>query len=271
MPRRSTGSGVFRIVLGAAAICAAGCSQATDGDARAAAGAQPQVVAIGAHTLYWQGYNAGSSPADTSPIDTQATGSSLIVFNAGFASNDQPPTDNYANAWSRLGSPVVYTGYDGVFDVKAYVALAGKGGNGHSVSIVKNGQADGEITMPFIEVKNAGVLQSVAQNYPSTNATITSGNVTTTGPATLVAVWWGDAFVLDMTTAPGQGFTVIESFLQLPANSAVQCAVAYKQVAAAGTYNVTWSQAPAQGAPLWLFAFQSGEGESDVVFGNGFD
>jgi len=251
------------VALGAAGLCHADCTATQD------TAAQPQAVALGAHMLYWQGEGAGSSPAVTSPIDTQATGSSLIVFNAGYASNTLAPTDTYANLWSPLGSAVVYDGYDGAFDVKAYVALGGRGGNGHTVSIVKNGQTAGEITMPFIEVRNAGVLQAVAQNYPSANATITSGTVTTTGPATLIAVWWGDAFVLDMTAVPDQGFTRIDCLLHLPPNSAVQSAVAYRQVSAAGNYNVTWSQSPAQGAPLWLFAFQSGD--SDVIFGNGFD
>ena len=60
-----------------------------------------------------------------------------------------------------------------------------------------------------------------------------------------------------MTAVPNNGFSVIDSFLKLPDNSGVQCAVAYKQVATAGTYNVSWTGAPIQGAILWLFAFQS--------------
>jgi hypothetical protein len=226
-------------------------------------------VRLGEHTLLWQGYGAGTSPAVTDPIATQPSGSSLIVFNAGFASNTDAPTDSYSNTWTQLGDTVIYRGYQGRFDVKAYVSLMANGGNGHTVSIVKNGQADGEITVPFIEVRNAGDLQGVAQNYPESAPTITSGSVTTTGPATLIAVWWGDATVYDMTAVPGQGFTVIDSLLHLPSNSAVQCAVAYKQVNEAGTYNVTWTQSPAQGAPLWLFAFQSQA--RDSIFKSSFE
>lgn len=229
----------------------------------------PRDSALGAHTLLWQGYDAGTSPAETDPVDTQPSGSSLIVFNAGFSSNTDPPTDNYANTWTQLGDAVIYNGYEGRFDVKAYLSLAATGGDGHTVSIEKNGQADGEITVPFVEIRNAGVLQDVAQNYPDSAPTITSGSVTTTGPATLIAVWWGDAYVYDMTAVPDQGFTVIDSLLHLPPNSAVQCAVAYKQVTQAGTYNVTWSQSPSQGAPLWLFAFQSAT--SDTIFVSDFE
>ena len=37
----------------------------------------------------------------------------------------------------------------------------------------------------------------------------------------------------------------------------VQCAVAVRQVSAAGTYNVTWTSTPTQGAQLWIVAVQS--------------
>src|SRR6478672_10312493 len=84
---------------------------------------------LGAHTLL--GHEDGNSPAlaTTAPIATAASGSALIAFSAGYASNDQAPTDNYANSWVQLGNPVVYRGYDGVFDVKAYRAMAASGGS----------------------------------------------------------------------------------------------------------------------------------------------
>ena len=95
--------------------------------------------------------------------------------------------------------------------------------------------------MPFVEIRNADVLQSSAQNYP-TGAQLTSGYVTTTGAAILLAFWWGGGGGLTHTAVPNNGFSVIASFLDLPPLSAVQCAVAYKQVTAPATYNVTWAQ-----------------------------
>ena len=163
---------------------------------------------------------------------------------------------------------MVYNGYAGAYNVKAYRALSGHGGNGHTVSIVKNGNSVGELTLPFIEIRDASVIQDVVWNYPAAGSQVTSGEVTTTGPATLVALWWGDAFVLHQTAVPDNGFSVIESFLDLPPDSAVQCAVAYRQVDAAGTYHVTWTQAPQQGAVLYLIALQAG---GDSIFANGFD
>ena len=217
----------------------------------------PPPSSLGAHTLLVQSEGLGESPATAAPITTQPNGSALIVFNGGYSGNAAPPVDSYSNKWKQLGRSVTYgNGYDG-FDVKAYVALSAKGGPHHTVSIFKHANATGEISVPFIEVRQAGVLRDVAQNYAASGLVLTSGSVTTTGPATLVALWWGDGGVTRMTAVPNNGFSVIDSFLKLPDNSGVQCAVAYKQVATAGTYNVSWIGAPIQGAILWLFAFQS--------------
>jgi hypothetical protein len=226
------------------------------------------VPVLGAHTLLGQENQNGVSPAMTAAIATQASGSSFLVFSAGFTSNSNPPTDNKSNTWTLLGDPVFYNGYNGAFNVKAYLATAGNGGSGHTVSIVKNGYAEGEITVPFVEIRNANILQASAQNYP-TGAQLTSASVTTTGPALLLAFWWGDGGGLTHTAVPNNGFSVIESFLDLPPLSAVQCAVAYKQVTAPGTYNVTWTQNPNDdvGAPVWLLAFQS----SDLIFASAFE
>lgn len=211
---------------------------------------------LGAHTLLAQSEGMGASPAITHPVTTQTSGSSLIVFNGGYAGNTTPPVDSYSNRWKQLGRPVTYGNGYGGFDVKAYIAQSVKGGANHTVSIVKNANAAGEISIPFIEVRQA-ILHDVAQSYAATGPVLTSDSVTTTGPATLIAVWWGDGGVTRMTAVPNNGFSVIDSFLRLPDNSGVQCAVAYRQVDTAGTYNVSWLGAPLQGAILWLFAFQS--------------
>lgn len=213
---------------------------------------------LGGHTLLAQSEGLGTSPATTEPIDTQAGGSTLIVFNGGYSSNDAYPVDSYANHWKQLGAAVPYgNGYGDRFDVKAYIALAAKGGPNHTVRLAKPGNAVGEISVPFIEIRHASVLQDVAQNYAPAGLTLHSGSVKTTGPATLIAVWWGDGGVKRMTAVPTHGFTVIDSYLKLPDNSGVQCAVAVRQVDAAGTYDVSWIGAPIQGAILWLFAFQT--------------
>ena len=228
---------------------------------------------LGSHALLVQPDGAGTDPAITGPITTEKTGSALLVLVGGYASNASVPSDNYANNWVRKGPGVTYHGYGGRFNTNAYLALAAKGGQGHRVSLAKPGVANGEITAPFIEIRDAGVLQAMATRYAVPGivarlgrklaqgwsvAELTSGSVVTTGPATLVAVWWGDAYIYRMTAVPDNGFKVIERFLELPPSSGVQCAVAVRQVDRAGTYRVTWTGTPAQGAILWLFAFQAG-------------
>lgn len=214
---------------------------------------------LGAHTLLGIEEGEGTDPETTSPINTQASGSSLITFTAGYADNTGGPSDSEGNTWTAAGSEV-YTGYGGAFDVRGYYVEVATGDTGHTVTFQADGTPNGEMTVPFVEIKNAGELIDYAQNYPAAGAALTSGDVTTTGPAVLVAFWWGDATGLTHTAVPNNNFTTIESFVNLPPNSAVQCVVAVREVMTAGTYNVTWTETPDQGAPLWLFAFQQAAG-----------
>ena len=56
-----------------------------------------QSPALGAHTLLAQSEGKGVSPAMTTALTTQDSGSSLLMFDAGWASNSQPPTDSAGN------------------------------------------------------------------------------------------------------------------------------------------------------------------------------
>jgi len=236
---------------------------------------------LGAHTMLNQSEGEGSSPAVTSAMHTQDSGSSLLVLLAGHADNNADPTDSFGNTWKQVGDAVTYNGYDGRFNARAFIAITAHGGKRHTVQVLKAGSPNGEITIPFVEIAHAGKLQDVARNYPTpgvtaraanklsrawqgvvggpdtTSTQLTSGTVTTTGPAVLVAVWLGDAYIYNMSATPSDGFKVIDSYLHLPPNSGVQGAVAVKQVDKAGTYSVSWNGTPAQGAILWLFAFQA--------------
>lgn len=211
---------------------------------------------LGAHVFLGQGEGLGTDPAVTPPMDTAATGSVFIAFNAGYASNDGSLKDTYGNRWKSLGRAMTYANYGDRFDVKAYVALTAKGGTGHRISIAKAGEPKGELSLPFIEVRNATRVQAFAQNYADPAFEVTSKEITVDGPATLLAFWWGDGGVKRMTATPGDGFTLIDSFLQLPDESGVQGAVAWRQVDKAGTYQVHWTVAPVQGAALWIIAIR---------------
>lgn len=210
---------------------------------------------LGAHVFLGQGEGLGVSPAVTPAMDTQASGSVFVIFNAGYSSNDGSPVDSYGNHWKSLGRPLTYAGYDR-FDVRAYIATAGKGGPGHTVSIAKHGEPKGELSLPFVEVRNASRVQAFAQNYADQALVVASDEITVDGPATLLAFWWGDGGVKSMTATPGDGFQLIDAFVQLPDESGVQGAVAWRQVDAAGTYRVHWTVAPVQGAALWIIAIR---------------
>lgn len=216
----------------------------------AAAGNTPT---LGAYTYLGEEEGSGTNPATTSAITTQTSGSSFLTLRAGYASNNTRPTDSKSNRWRFMGSSA-YQPYGGTFDAAVFIAQNGPGGSGHTVTFAKPGNPTGEITIPLIEARNATRLVDFALNNVGTGNTLQSGSVTVTGPALLVAVWLGDAAGLNHTATPNNSFGNFISFGTLPPNSAVQMFVASREVGA-GTYNVTWTESPDQGAIMVLAAF----------------
>ena len=217
----------------------------------------PGQPALGAHALVWQEDYVAPPQATTPPLASAPHGSSFLAVVGGFGDNAVAPVDNLGNRWRQFGQPVVFHGYDGAFDTRAYLALDGLGGPDHVVTVAKPLRPDREISVVLVEARNAPRLVDAAQVYAEQGTLLTSGTVTTDGPALLVALWWGDSDAVQHVALPDNGFRVIDQLTTLPPNSAsaVQCAVAVREVARAGTYQVSWTTAPAQGAILWLFAF----------------
>src|SRR5688572_28988084 len=208
---------------------------------------------LGAHGLAFFRYQSNSPTTISSPpLDTQAQNSTMVVSTGrGNRFVFESPTDNKGNSpYQELGKHA-YTRYaDSGTGLYVFPAMAG--GSGH---VVRNGTpSDDEITLAAVEVINGTRVQQFVWSEELA-APLKSKSVTTTGPATLVAFWWGDAGVdSNKTAVPNNGFTVIDSVLQ--SGALVQCAVAVKNVAAAGTYDVTWTATPLQGAQLWLIAIE---------------
>ncbi len=46
------------------------------------------------------------------------------------------------NDWLPLGDPVVFQGYEGRFDVRAYLARNARGGPGHRVEVTKTNKPE---------------------------------------------------------------------------------------------------------------------------------
>lgn len=208
---------------------------------------------LGAHGLAFHRLNANSSTTVSSPaLNTAATNSTMVVSSGrGNRFVFEAPTDNKGNApYQELGVHP-YTRYADS-GTGLYVFPAMVGGSGH---VVRNGTpSDDEITLAAVEVINGVRVQQFVWSE-ELQAPLTSQSVTTTGAATLVAFWWGDAGVdSNKTAVPNNGFVVVDSILM--SGALVQCAVAVKNVTAAGTFNVTWTATPAQGAQLWLIAIE---------------
>lgn len=226
-------------------------------DATADSSVVPARPARGAHALGFQRYHSpGGVAVVTTPGVATAIGSHstfVISVGRGAIGAFAPPTDNKNPApYPQLGATHAYTQYP-TSGTALYALTGATGGNGHVFST--STPTDDEVTIGAVEVVNGSVVQDFKWNQVAGGNPLTSLSVTTTGPAVLVAYWWGDADVAGEKTAiPNNGFSVVDSILQ--SGALVQCAVATKTVAAAGTYDVTWTSTPVQGAQLWLAAVQ---------------
>ena len=166
------------------------------------------------------------------------------------------PTDNMGNTYTKLGPSHAYIPRWPSSGTALYSCASAVGGAGHVVTVGNHTDPTDEMTIAVVEVVNGGVVDW-QWNETVTGAAMTSLPVTTTGPATLVAFWWGDADgTVAETAVPSAGFNVIDSVLAK--GTLVQCAVATRDVAAAGTYTVSWTATPSQGAQLYLIAIQTG-------------
>jgi hypothetical protein len=217
-------------------------------------GPTPGAPQLGAHALVGHEQRVEAPVARTPPLDVAPRGSSLLAFVAGYRSNDAGPRDSAGNRWRPLGT-AVYRDYDGRFDVRGYVVERARGGPDLRIRVDKPGRTDGELTLVALEARNAGRLEDVAFAYPYPALRQSSATVTTHGPALLVTLWFGDGSMLKHHVLPGWGFRTVDRFTMLPPNSAVQAAVAVREVDRAGTWQAHWYALPRQGAAIWLLAF----------------
>jgi hypothetical protein len=213
---------------------------------------------------------ADPSPASTTSIATPklttAASGSTIVISVGRGDITKftaaTVTDTAGNAPYQQQGPHPYAHPFETSGTALYTFTNARGGPGFQVTTSNsqnsNGQLD-EITIAAVEVVEGTRIQDQQWNevvQQSTPVPVTSQSVTTTGPATLIAFWWGDAFPRTPQSAtPDSSFTLVDTNA-FETDSFVQCAVAVKNVSAAGTYSVTWTSTPIQGAQLWLVAVQ---------------
>lgn len=203
--------------------------------------------------LVFNGDGVASPTLSASGMSTRANGSTLLACVGRGVLVADTPTDNAGNVFTGLDVAHTYTLWPNS-GTALYACAQARGRTGHAVTVAKPKVTD-ETTLTVVEILGGGVIRDVKWREVLVGQPLTSASVTTTGPALLVAWWWGDAGVEeDKTAVPNSGFTVIDSVLA--SGSLVQCAVAVRQVEAAGSYNVTWRATPQQGAQLWLVAVQ---------------
>ncbi len=218
--------------------------------AAAVSGGSPS---LGAQAVAFKFDGSSSAAVSIAPITTRASGSTIIAcVGRGVLVAHAAVTDNKGNTYTQLGTSHAYTRW-GASGTACYAATNAIGGAGHVVTAPSSSSwPTDETTLSVVEIINATRVQDFQWNE-DLSSPLTSQSVTTTGPATLIALWWGDGNSATMHTAtPDNGFSVIHSVLST--GNLVQTAAATKNVSAAGSYNVNWTSG--EGAQLWIFAVQ---------------
>ncbi len=233
------------------------CGSSGSDDATSTGNAPPVVPppttgpTVGEHAIVYQEISSNGAAVVTTPaMSTMPSGSIILVsVGRGYFPAFEAPTDNKGGVYDLLGTPHTYTEWPNS-GTALYIRSSGEGGAGHTIS--NTTPTNDEITLAAVEVYGTRVAD-FAWNEVLLGSPITSGSVTVSSPATLVAFWWGDGYAVnDQIATPDGDFTVIESVLA--PGDLVQCAVAVARVESAGTYDVTWTSTPDQGAQMWLVA-----------------
>ncbi|MEP7311011.1 MAG: hypothetical protein ABI859_00385 [Pseudomonadota bacterium] len=218
----------------------------------------------GSHALVYQRMKSGQSVLAAPTLHVKS--GSLVIVSVGRGDirafekplvQQLPLSESGASRIADLGTPHSYSRYPQ--SGTATYAVTASGPDAASLDISTRTPPSDEVTLAAVVAAGSRV-QDFAWNEVLAGRRIwrnriRSGKVSTTGPATLVAFWWGDAGVRgEKKAVPRDGFQLIDT-IGAP-GELVQCAVAVKHVAQAGEYDVTWKSTPAQGAQLWLVAVQ---------------
>ncbi len=222
-------------------------------------------IAIGVAAWAQHMYDAGTDPIQTFSETTQATGSSIAVFLASYNADSGPPTDNKSNAVHSIGTAMGYTGYDDTWTSKCFYVEDGTGGAGHYFESAKTNSPSNEAVLIWVEAKDCPYLVGYEESYIESGNPLTI-SIDVPGPAILVAFWSGDAGNTHNSVTESAGWTEICDLGDWDTGTSIQSAAAARKVTSAGTYSITWTPMPEQGATLRLFAFAEHEGFSAATF-----
>ncbi len=150
----------------------------------------------------------GHSPLTTPPVNTQASGSTFVLF-VSYHQLDSV-SDNMGNKYSQVGPTVPYSTEAGSF-VAMYACVACAGGTGHTFSMNKTFPDYGdEGTVLAVEVVGASRIDVFAVANSRTNP-ISAGSVTTTqANDVLLLEATGNSFGSPDQYTPSKGFTLLD-------------------------------------------------------------
>lgn len=269
----SVAAGAVSLAAAAAPTLGAVTSSAAGAVAIAAA-ATPALGAITCSATVNDAFGLGAYDAERVLYGTAAgtvnvtlqtsDGSTFVAVSAGNLDDlaADPLTDDEANAWGYLSTDE-YNDWPGYGAVLAVTTTGNGDPTGHVFS-QQFGQTLGfdECTVAAVEVQSAAYVADWSATQVNNGSPLTAAPVTTTARATLIAFWLGDAPTgATSTVGVNNGFTVIhtETLADHP-DGYVPIAIAFREVDEPGTYDVTWTETPDQGAILYLVAVQAVEG-----------
>lgn len=199
-------------------------------------------------------------------VATVAVGSAgltLLAWDAGrTAILASPVSGNNGNTHTQQFSQAYGNGFTN-YSLRGYRCYGASGSSNHSVTGTKTSSTAEEATIGLLALSGGTIVSSsvVQRVAAGAGATLTSGTVTTTGPALLVAVASGDGNV--NATPPSQtwpgNWTVRQAIAYGSAdapNGHVPLYIATREVASAGDYTVGVQMTINEGATIALYAVQ---------------
>jgi hypothetical protein len=197
--------------------------------------------------------DGGQDLLSTPALDT-GPGANVTIVSVGrgdIKAFRLPTSEDASLSFAQLGDTHSYTNWENS-GTALYAVVDATGGTQRAIRV--STPPNDEVTVAAVVIEGRRITDFAWKEVSAGNA-LTSGKVSTSGPATLVAFWWGDAGVRhDKQAVPDNGFRVVDAVLE--SGALVQSAVAVKHVTGPGSYDVTWRAWPNQGAQLWIVAVE---------------
>ena len=213
----------------------------------------------------------GTSPATTSGVVTQSTGSTFLAIVACYHSSltpilgSAPVSDNKGNTgWALQGTKTLIFG--GVVEIGVYAQVNGAGGAGHTCTVTATQSEN--VGIWFIEVKGgltSGIIDQIGDWIARTgvaNFTALSNSITTTQAAELVLGiefdgrsgtgvnnTYNNGFIVDQEENDSAGYTSSVSHKILSSTSTEQLSVQNANSTECYLFIISFKELTAVGLP----------------------